>query len=155
MRGLIAALFGLVPTTSTPRPSTRRNARPKLKLVRRVHAMSIKLTGLDDQSTHWATIRWHLIRGSTYIRVCYADGEFPNDTMALRAAQRHMDHMRHDDKRLRFRVEESDAAESVNCLLDDAVDLFPPQILVTRKTVRLLAEGEICMDNYMDGHFTQ
>ncbi len=117
--------------------------------------MSIKLTGLDDQSINWAGARWHLIRGSTYIRVCYADGEFPNDAMALRAANRHLDRLRHDDRRLRFRVEASDAAESTQCLLDDAIDLFPPQILISREGARLLAGDEICMDTHTDGHFTK
>lgn len=119
---------------------------------KKVRTFTIQLTGLDRASKKWAADGWSQANGSTYLRVTFTD-DFPNKGMALREAQRVLDRIKHEGKIYRFRVEESDPDDTPDCLQDDIIDLYPPQMLIERGDVRLLGEHEICIKAYLEGEY--
>ncbi|PJA46261.1 hypothetical protein CO174_00425 [Candidatus Uhrbacteria bacterium CG_4_9_14_3_um_filter_50_9] len=120
----------------------------------RYRVFTARLTGQDQASRTWAADRWTTSNGSTYVRVCYVVEELINDDFALRIMQRHFNGVWQDGDRYYFQVVMSDSDDTPDCLIDDAVNMFPPQLLITRRAARLLTPGEISLDDYMEGDYT-
>ena len=117
---------------------------------RRMNSFTLKLICQSQPSRDWAAERWTAEDENIFIRVCYYSDELSSNDMALIVARRWFNTRKHRGDKLVFDVIEVDAVKTPT-LVDDMVDHFPPELLITRTSVRKLIKGEVCMDSYMEG----
>jgi hypothetical protein len=122
----------------------RKNKQPS---PRQVHAFTLQVTGMSPRSEAWLARQWTSSDALTFIRACYLTNEIPNIHTAAFMANRHFN----SRPGMSFVAVESHPLETED-LLDDVVECFTPELLVTREGLKRLRDESVIMeDNHTFG----
>lgn len=113
----------------------------------RVHAFTVKVAGQDPRSQAWAARNWTETPHGVFVRVCYRTDKISSERLALRALQVHMRELKtRSGRTLRFKIEDASPEDTAECLVNDAVEYFTPQLMIYPDRVCPLSVDEVQMD---------